>query len=537
MAPPPSDDYDDIQAIVRSGFGALKEASFLLLQIVDPAEAKAWLGAASGGFANGTLSYRVTRAKDLDLHQPQALQIAFTAQGLRTLGVEDLLHAFPANDTFSREFYLGMAGPRCEAEGRPRRLGDVGANAPSYWEWGAQGQVPDALVMLYAEEGGIAAFRQEVIADLALGFEVVRVLNAADGPDDRIAQSAGDDDGKPRREPFGFVDGISQPAIDWAQTRRPGTRADLDYGNLIAPGEFLLGYKNEYGSYTRRPLLDPKLDPENILAEAEDRPGSRDLGRNGTYLVFRQLEQDVCGFWRFACSKSPADGGIGLAEAMVGRRLAAGDPLVAASCTEIRGVGPKARDIRQNNFTFDADPDGLACPFGAHIRRANPRTADLPGGRQSIVSWLLRMLGLKRGGPRNDLLSSSRFHRIVRRGRPYGPAIDREDALRGEDPGIASGLYFIALNANLSRQFEFIQNAWIANSKFNALDGESDPLLGNREATPLGLPTDGFSMPQPSGVACRIAGLPQFIAMRGGAYFFLPGLRALRFLARLGGTR
>jgi hypothetical protein len=200
----------------------------------------------------------------------------------------------------------------------------------------------------------------------------------------------------------------------------------------------------------------------------------------------------------------------------------------------IRGIGPKAGDIRQNSFSFGADPDELACPFGAHIRRANPRNDDMPGKPgQSRISWLLHTLGLKHGGPREDLLSSSRFHRIIRRGRPFGAVIDRQDALNDEEPGFSSGLYFLALNANISRQFEFIQSAWVVSSKFNGLDRESDPLLGNREAMPFGKPTNVFSLPQASGLAHRLEGLPQFITVRGGGYFLLPGIRALRFIARL----
>lgn len=522
MAQPVSE-YHDIQGILRSGYGRLEEASFLLLRIIHPAEdAKAWLAAVIEEPGAEKLSYRVTHAGDLESHQERALQVAFTARGLRKLRApDDLIHAF------SREFYLGITGKEAEAEGRLRRLGDVGENAPSNWEWGAPGQAPDALVMLYAELGGLAAFQQMVVADLALGFEVFRVLGAANAADD----------GGPRREPFGFVDGISQPEIDWAARRKPGTGADLEYGNLITAGEFLLGYENEYGLYTQRPLLDPERDPENILAPAEDDPARRDLGRNGSYLVFRQLEQDVSGFWRFVYGQSPGDDGIGLAEAMVGRRLATGDPLVTASEAGICGVGPDAQDIRQNGFTYESDANGLTCPFGAHIRRANPRTGDMPGGRQGFISWTLRMLGLKRGGPRDDLISASRFHRIIRRGRPYGAVMDRESALQDEATGSMSGIYFISLNANISRQFEFIQNAWLANSKFNGMDGETDPLLGNRVASPGGHPPDGFSSPQPCGPNRRISGLPQFITVRGGAYFFLPSIRALRFLARQGKKR
>jgi deferrochelatase/peroxidase EfeB len=246
------------------------------------------------------------------------------------------------------------------------------------------------------------------------------------------------------------------------------------------------------------------------------------------------LEQDVSGFWGFVSKESPEDDGAGLAEAMLGRRLLTGDPLITASRAEISGVGPDALDIRQNGFTYEPDPEGLTCPFGAHIRRANPRTADMPGGKQGLISWLLRTLGLKRGGPRDDLISSSRFHRIIRRGRPYGAVVDhRESVLRGKPPGVASGIYFISINANIARQFEFIQNAWIVSTKFNGMDGESDPLLGNRVPTPGDRPTDGFSLPQPSGPNRRIPALPQFVTLRGGAYFFLPSLRALRFFARV----
>jgi Dyp-type peroxidase family len=519
----PVSEYEDIQGILRSGYGRLEEASFLLLRITNPGEAKAWLAAIVGEPGAEKLSYRVTHAGHLsESHQEQALQIAFTAPGLKRLGAPEELFQDGSINIFPREFRLGMAAE--DAEGHSRRLGDIGENAPSNWEWGAPPETPDVLVMLYAEAGYLAAIQQMVMADVGLGFDIIRVL--------RTAKAA--EEGDTRREPFGFVDGISQPEIDWDAKRTPGTSADLEYGNLTSAGEFLLGYQNEYGLYTQRPLLDPARDPENILLPAEDSPAKRDLGRNGTYLVFRHLEQDVSGFWGFVSKESPDDDGAGLAVAMLGRRLLTGDPLITASRTEISGVGPDALDIRQNGFTYEPDPEGLTCPFGAHIRRANPRTADMPGGKQGLISWLLRTLGLKRGGPRDDLISSSRFHRIIRRGRPYGAVVDhRESVLRGKPPGVASGIYFISINANIARQFEFIQNAWIVSTKFNGMDGESDPLLGNRVPTPGDRPTDGFSLPQPSGPNRRIAALPQFVTLRGGAYFFLPSLRALRFFARV----
>lgn len=92
-------------------------------------------------------------------------------------------------------------------------------------------------------------------------------------------------------------------------------------------------------------------------------------------------------------------------------------------------------------------------------------------------------------------------------------------------------MYFICLNANIGRQFEFVQAAWIAGTKFDGLAGEGDPLLGHRQPLADGSPTDVFSIPRANGPDRRLTAMPSFVTVRGGAYFFLPGLRALRFLA------
>ena len=183
----------------------------------------------------------------------------------------------------------------------------------------------------------------------------------------------------------------------------------------------------------------------------------------------RHLEQDVRGFWQFMdrAAGSVASDRDKLAETMVGRTLE-GDPLVPAK--------------DKNDFTFDGDENGLRCPFGAHVRRANPRTADYPAGVHAGLDKLINQLALQPRKFRDDLIASTRFHRILRRGREYGPGLSREDALRPAPPADPErGLHFICLNANISRQFEFVQNAWLMNSKFNGMSGESDPLLGNRE--------------------------------------------------------
>ena len=133
----------------------------------------------------------------------------------------------------------------------------------------------------------------------------------------------------------------------------------------------------------------------------------------------------------------------------------------------------------------------------------------MPGGRQQgSITRLVRTLGLKRTGLRSDLMRSSGFHRILRRGREFGDWVDPEAAMQPNCPDPKSGLQFIWLNANIGRQFEFVQTAWLASAKFNGLADESDPLIGNRLPLPSGLATDCFSQPQPNGVRSGTRSLP-----------------------------
>jgi len=484
---------EDIQALLWSGFNALPAATFLLLRIQDRAAARAWLREAP-----------VTTIGHLNTHQPTALQIALSANGLVKLGVADSVVG-----GFAAEFLSGMATD----EARSRRLGDVGANAPANWRWGGQGE-PDVLLLLYAEAEKLESWSGEIAATVEhSGFEIIGRLSTTD---------------MGGKEPFGFVDGMSQPQIDWSGKRKPGTNADLNYGNLIVRGEFLLGYQNEYGQYTERPLLPDT--PGAALPSAEDQPGLRDLGRNGSYLVLRELHQDVRGLWRFMAAQADGGRAEALAERMIGRHLS-GDPLMPLQDEPIRGVARDAADIAHNQFTYDADAEGARCPLGAHVRRANPRTGDMPGGQEGLIMRLIRTLGIGRPDLRGDLVASSRFHRIVRRGREFGTWVPPNTAMQPDCPDPQSGLHFICLNANISRQFEFVQNAWLSSSKFNGMTGESDPVTGNRLPLRSGRATDGFSLPQQNGAARRLQPVPAFVTVRGGGYFFLPGVRALRFLA------
>jgi deferrochelatase/peroxidase EfeB len=491
-------DYSDVQGLVRYGFGGMTECCFYLVKVRDVRAASAWLAAAP-----------VTTAEEKNPPPTLALQIAFTSQGLETLGVPDSVIK-----EFSSEFVSGMTGD----ENRSRRLGDNGTNSPDRWRWGHGEKVPHLLVMIYAKQE-LSNWEQSVKGERwDDAFEVI----------DRLATSQ-----LGEREPFGFVDGISQPSVDFDRKRKV-SGDQLQYSNMLALGEFLLGYPNEYGEYTDRPLVDP-TDMTAELLPAENQTAKKDLARNGTYLVMRQLEQDVRGFWRFldTATGSHPPARQKLAEAMVGRTMD-GAPLLAL-CNPIDGVGPDQLDIGYNQYTYLGDDAGNRCPIGSHIRRANPRNADFPQPVKGLISRLIRILGFGRKDIRDDLMAPTRFHRILRRGREYGPDLFVPEALEPapeNDP--ERGLHFVCLNSNIARQFEFVQSAWCISTKFNGLTEESDPLLGNR-APVHGCPhTDTFSVPQENGLRRRVTGLPQFVFVRGGAYFFLPSLRALRYFARVG---
>jgi Dyp-type peroxidase family len=486
-------EMDDVQGLARFAYKRHTEAAFVLLRVKHRDAGRAWLAGAP-----------IASARTIEPPPETALQIALTSAGMRALGVaEDILGGF------SPEFTTGMGGDANLA----RRLGDVGANDPDLWQWGTGLRVPHVLLMLYALPGKLAAWQSAIEAQCADGFEALACLSSSD---------------MGGVEPFGFVDGISQPQPDWERQRPVQDESRLTYTNLSCLGEFLLGYPNEYGGYTDRPLLDAQRDTLGLLPRAEDAPDQADVGRNGSYLVMRQLQQDVHGFWKYVDHQSAGNGGLRdqLAAAMVGRALS-GEPLIGLSADAPPG------DL--NAFSYGNDPRGVRCPLGAHVRRANPRNADLPPGSTGLLSRLVRMLGFNADARQRDLVASARFHRLLRRGREYGERIPIAQALGGQSNGADPGLHFICLNANIARQFEFVQAAWVNSLKFDGLTCENDPLIGQRAPAPDGTcPSSRFSIQQPEGADRLLTGLPQFVTVLGGGYFFLPGIRALRYLATEG---
>jgi deferrochelatase/peroxidase EfeB len=207
---------------------------------------------------------------------------------------------------------------------------------------------------------------------------------------------------------------------------------------------------------------------------------------------------------------------IRLASKMVGR-WPSGAPLVKSPDHDTAALGD------DNDFLYHAsDPHGLKCPLGSHVRRAHPRDAldPEPGSERSI--------------------EVGKRHRILRRGRTYGPpvadSLEARDILAaltttGSRSPVERGLHFICLNTQIGRQFEFVQHTWVNNPKFDGLYEDDDPLVGSRGSA-RGLPGGTFTV-QREPVRTRVTGMPRFVQVRGGAYFFLPGLRAIRFLASL----
>ena len=266
---------------------------------------------------------------------------------------------------FSEEFLAGMAADAS----RSRRLGDVGANAPSEWLWGGRPDcVPHVLVMLYAREGGLEAWAEAVKgADWDAAFSIQTRLDTFDMGE---------------IEPFGFADGLSQPQLDWRRALDPGRQGAGRIRQRGRSGRDRARLPQRVRRYTERPLIDPSADRRALdLPPAEDAPNRRDLGRNGSYLVFRQLHQDVRGFWQFLDRQANAVPARALAPGRGhGRPRPVGAPLVPLH-DPIEGVGPALEDIASNHFTYASDPTACAARSAPMSGAPTRAPAICPPGR------------------------------------------------------------------------------------------------------------------------------------------------------------
>lgn len=377
------------------------------------------------------------------------VSVALSFQGLKALGVPQA-----SLDSFAPEFQQGMAA-------RAKVLGDTGESSPEHWEkplGSSDVHVVVAAVSPDPEhlEGALERARkvyQELLGVTEIWHQDCHVL-----PDER--------------EPFGFKDGISHPAIEG--TGIPGTNPNE--GPLKA-GEFVLGYPDEMGDV---PLI----------------PQPEALGRNGSYVVFRKLHQRVAAFRRYLKENSSSSEEEELLAAKMMGRWRSGAPLALCPLHDNPELGTDRQ--RNNAFLFKQDdPIGYKTPPGSHIRRMNPRDTDVAG----IV----------------------RIHRMIRRGTSYGPPLP--DGVLVDD-GIERGLMFAFVGTHLGRQFEFVQSEWMNDSQFFGGSSEKDPVAGAAAGT------GSFDIPRRP-LRKRLQGLSRFVTTRGGEYCFLPGLRALRWLGEL----
>src|SRR6185312_602251 len=275
------------------------------------------------------------------------------------------------------------------------------------------------------------------------------------------------------REHFGYRDRLTTPEVEGT-----GIKPTPGSGPPIKAGEFILGYPDEDGPA-------PKLPQPEVLS------------RNGSYMAYRRLHQHVGAFRDFLREQGgPSAEGQELIAAKLMGRWRSGAPLVLAPDKDDPELG--ADPQRNNDFNYkQMDPLGYAVPLGSHMRRMNPR----------------------------DTAANMNRRRMIRRGATYGPHLPEGMPEDGVERGIAA----FVICASLIRQFEFAQNVWANDRNFHELGNERDPIIGNQDGT---LEFKISKRP----IRRTIKGLPAFTTVRGGAYFFLPGLKALHYLAGLGGA-
>jgi Dyp-type peroxidase family len=468
-------EWDDVQGIVLYGYKDLPYSAYLLWRFSTESglAKRQWLAELAGRLTranSGGEEDEPGTARAAPGSSRPAINLALTATGLQQLGIGE-----PTLDGFSLEFLEGMAPLPSDETRPPRRsnvLGDLGESSPQHWDWGGwrREREIDGLLLLFAADENLL---------LQLVESETRKMAGVAQPIPIELRGHFNDDLK---EHFGFTDGISQPLIEGAPQRRRRKHSDAKQASIsrVKPGEFLLGYRNERN--------------DRICAKGTEPKAKRDVRLNGTYLVFRQLEQDVAAFDAFVSSLA-AD--LGKTRDWVGARLMGrepdGTPLIK------RGTDAPKGDARNDFLYHYEDRFGLACPIGSHVRRANPR--------DSL-------------GPDPDTaLRLSKMHRIIRRGRPYGKRWERSE--HAEDD--SRGMLFIALNADIAGQFEMIQHTWLNNRNFGGLCTGTDPISHFDDGGVITIQR------RPTNLHIRRAA--PFVRVRGGAYFFLPGIQVLRDIA------
>lgn len=449
---------------------------------------------------------------------PATTNIAFSYQGLKHLGLPTkCLHSFP------EEFSMGM-------KARAKILGDDLKSAPEHWDpvWQNDKRIHMFMSINAQTQEALEQRYDTILTLLSRHGDAVELLRGHRGSegDEMPYQEARAiyKHGVPTsKEHFGYSDGISDPFFKGSggnpanllgggkPTR--GNPATEEGWEPLETGEFILGYRDEAQELPMAPV--PHL-----------------LSMNGTFMVFRKLHENVGSFNRYIqeVGKDFPGGSEALAAKMAGR-WRNGAPMALfpteaeanAFASELETARVKAKAAatelerqraqeyyltlrkKLTGFNYDSDIGGQKCPMGSHIRRANPRGCLEYGVKDAFAT--------------PGALDNRR--RILRRGLPYGTVTDPTS-----DEG-EHGIIFMAINASIERQFEFVQQQWINYGNDFKLANEKDPLLGNHHGN------EDFiiqgSGPDNPPFFCR--NIPRFVATRGGEYFFVPSLTAIRMIA------
>jgi deferrochelatase/peroxidase EfeB len=501
---PTDPDLEDVQNLVISGYAHHDAVRHLLLGITDPITARHWLARVADVIP--TAEWARTCVDRLDREAVQqdrdsavdgrdvapefATHVAFSYRGLSRLGLPESELA-----GFSSEFRSGMASR--EAGLTPGR--GTGTWRPPFASESTPGMgrasTVDVLLIFSATDqktlGARLSDRGGLLPGPDDGLQLLQELTAARIRSDRGARP--EPGTKPLfQEHFGFAARPSQPRIHGVTTGRGAAE--------VPAGEVLLGYRDIDGDTAGAGL-----------------PAA--LARNGTYLVYRKLEQDVHAFrdlTRTLAEKLADRVETGtdvreLAAAKLVGRWRDGTPLTPTPAQQPASASGEPLGFQES------DAEGHGCPVGAHIRRANPR--DSRPTDQNATADTGAEVGLE--------ATLALRHRMLRRGIPYGTPLP-DDAADGDDSGGERGLLFVALVGNLRRQFEFVQAHWMSDGNAFRLGTDRDLLSGATEHgnkfVVQGIPPTFVQPPKP------------LVTCRGGEYFFLPGIAALKRIAGHLGT-
>jgi deferrochelatase/peroxidase EfeB len=479
-------DLPDIQGIVLRGY-RMPMIRYFLFKVNDAAQARSVLGRLAAG--PGSDGLRFTTAEEWQvaipgpLDDPKAspggkphycLNVGITWAGLDALGVTSRI---PAIESGSFDAFTEGAAARAA------RVGDTGANGPENWTGGFGGGADHVMMALHtAGPAQMETYSAALTAALGAG-NAFEELWHQDGAVLKFEEHAGQMVPVPVLH-FGYTDGITAtpPIIGGPEP------APADHQQPCEPWLFVLG--DDAGNY--------------------DLPQPHQLWRNGSFGVFKMVEQDVVGFEDFLQSNKERIDPELLAAKLMGR-WRNGTPLALTpeSDTPAGGITPEQlNDFEYVNADGSGDPRGIRCPVGAHIRRVNPRGQPVAG----------------QGTPGG----SNNTHRMLRRGAPYGPWYDPTVPYDGIERGLLG--YFI--NTYIENQYEFVMRQWTGSGEFAGrvrLNPKAkDPLIGNND--PAG---SVFDIPQPSGPPLKITGFQRFTTTRAVAYCFLPSMTALRWISSI----